>query len=231
MNKIFKKIKKNQNNKGFSLVELIVIIAIISILASVIGICVLRYMEKARQALDIHNASMIRNAINTYPFASDFQGEDVWYEDPETHETEHFRRGWVYVDQYEIRCSDQSCALAMIQAGLVFVSPETEAKLKENEESRNRWFPTPGDGDYYRQTAIHEYVFKNDLTVHARNTWNTYQIDVYVGDDGELHLGASASNDQRSGGHSKDAKTAKLFAKKLGFENAKITPIGEQNSR
>ena len=64
----------------------------------------------------------------------------------------------------------------------------------------------------------------------ARNTWNTYQLDVYIDDGGEISLGASASNTQRSGGHEKDEKTASTFAKKLGFSNAKITPIGEQHS-
>ena len=219
---------RNRNNKGFSLVELIVVIAIMSILAMVISIAVIHYMEKARQAKDVYHASLIKDALNVYPFASDFQGRDVWYEDPVTHEKEHFRRGWVYVDKDEVRCSDASCALAMIYAGLVHVSPEMEATLAENEESNPAWFPTGPDGDYIRKSDINEYVFKNDITVHARRTWNTYQLDVYVDDQGELHLGASASNAQRVGGHEKDEKTARLMAQKLGFYDAKITPIGEQ---
>jgi hypothetical protein len=116
----------------------------------------------------------------------------------------------------------------MINAGLVHVSPETEATLAENEESNPAWFPTGPDGDYIRKSDINEYVFKNDITVHARRTWNTYQLDVYVDDQGELHLGASASNAQRVNGHEKDEKTARLMAQKLGFYDAKITPIGEQ---
>ena len=221
---------KKQSNKGFTLVELIIAIAIMSILASLIGLCVIRYMESARQALDVHNASMIKNALNVYPYPSDFQGRDVYYTDPDTGETEHYKRGWVYVDKDEIRCSDQSAALAMIYAGLVHVSPSFEENLIANEEESTRWFPSGPDGDYIRRTAIDEYVFKNELTVHARRTWNTYQLDTYVDDEGELHLGASASNAYRTGGHAKDAETAKLFAEKVGCYDAKITPIGEQNS-
>ena len=222
--------KSRFNNKGFSLVELIIVIGILAVLASVIGLCVIRYIEKGRQATDVYNAALIKDAMNIYPWPSDFQGRVVNYEDPETHETESFKRGWVYVDKDEIRCSDQSTALAMINSGLVHVSDETAQRIADNEEESQRWFPTPPDGDYIRRTAIDEYVFKNALTVKARRTWNTYQLDVYVDDEGEVFLGASASNTQRSGGHSKDKETAELFANKLGLYDSKITPIGEQNS-
>ena len=222
--------KRSLANKGFTLVELLIIMCIMSILAGCIGLAVLRYMEKARQAKDLYHASLIKDALTMYPFPSDFQGETMSFTDPDTNQTETYRRGWVYVDKDEIRCSNQSTALALIYAGLVNVSPETQSKLEENEESKQRWFPSGPDGDYIRKTKIGEYVFKTGMTVQARRTWNTYQLDVYVDDNGELSLGASASNALRSGGHFKDNETAALFAKKLGFSHAKITPIGEQNS-
>lgn len=219
---------RKADNKGFTLVELIIAIAIMAILSSVIALAVIRYIEKARQAKDVYNASLIKDAVNTYPFPSNFQGRVVNYTDPDDGSTESYKRGWIYVDRTEIRCSDQSCALALINSGLVHVSPETERKIAENEESSPRWFPSGPDGDYIRRTSIDEYVFKNDLTVQATRTWNTYQIDVYIDEGGELHLGASASDAQRVGGHAKDAETAKLFASKLGFDHALVTPIGEQ---
>ena len=219
---------REKNNKGFTLVELIIVIAILAILASAVGIAVIRYLDKARQAMDIHNGSLIRNAINEYPFPSDFKGRDVSYTDPVTHETETYKRGWVYVDRDEMRCSDQSTALAMIDAGLVHVSYETERKIRENEESNVRWFPSGPDGDYIRRSGIDEYVFKNSIVVKARTTWNTYQIDVYIDSRGEIHLGASASNTIRTNGHEKDEDTAALFAEKMGLDNSLHTPIGEQ---
>ncbi|MBR6172305.1 MAG: prepilin-type N-terminal cleavage/methylation domain-containing protein [Eubacterium sp.] len=90
--------RKRNTNQGYTLVELLIIMTIMTILITTVGLSVVRYIEKARIAKDIHNGSLIKNALNVYPFPSDFQGRDVWYEDPVTHEKEHFRRGWVYVD-------------------------------------------------------------------------------------------------------------------------------------
>ena len=224
-----KSMKKYQNsdNKGYSLVELVIIMAIMAVLAASVTLAVLRYLENGRQAVDVANASVIRDALNTYPFPSNYQGEKVTYTDPVTHVTEQCTRGWVYVDKDEIRCSDASTALAMIQAGLVYVSYETECAIRENEENPNRWFPTGTDHDYFRHSNIGEYVFKNSLRVKARSTWNTYQLDVYVTSSGNLHLGASASNTQRTD-HTKDAEAATIFAERLGFYNANVTPIGQQ---
>ena len=220
--------KRRQTSKGYTLIELVVIIAIIAILAAAIGVALIRYIEKGRQAKDVYHASLIKDALAAHAFPSDFQGRDVYYTDPETGATEVYTRGWVYVDKDEIRCSDQSTALAMIDFGLVNVSPEFAANLAANEGSPDRWFPDGPDGDYVRRSGIDEYVFQNELKVKARNTWNTYQLDVYQDARGEIYMGASASNAIRTGGHAKDEETASLFAKKLGFYDAKITPIGEQ---
>lgn len=219
---------RQHRDSGYTFVELIIIIAIMLILGSAIGLAVIRYIEQARIAMDVHNGSLIKDALNTYAFPSDFQGRDVVYTDPNSGVSESFKRGWVYVDKDEIRCSDQSTALAMIQAGLVHVSPETEKMIRRNEEDPNRWFPDGPDGDYIRRSGIDEYVFQNSIRVKARTTWNTYQLDVYIDSDCNLHLGASASNAIRTEGHAKDEEAASLFASKLGFYDAKITPIGEQ---
>ena len=216
------------SNKGFTLVELIIVMAIIAVLASCIGLAIIRYLEISRMTLDVYHGSLIRDALNMYPWPCDYQGRDVVFTDPETGESEHYRRGWVYVDKDEIRCSDQTTALAMIKAGLVSVSEETEFAIAQNEESPNRWFPSGPDGDYIRRSNINEYVFKNELTCKARTTWNTYQLDAYVDGGNDVHLGASASNAQRSGGHFKDEKAAKNYAKRVGLDNSLTTPIGSQ---
>ncbi len=223
-----KSCEKEQANKGFTLVELIVVIAVLSVLAGILTLNIIRYIENGREAIDINNAALIRDALFEYPYPSDFQGRDVWYTDPVTKESEHYERGWVYVDKTEIRCSDQSTALAMIMAGLVHVSDYTYEQILNNEEQSTRWFPSGPDGDFIRRSDIDEYVFHNNLTVKARKAWNTYQLDVYVDDAGYLHMGASASNTLRKEGHEKDAKTATAFAKKLGFDGALTTPIGAQ---
>lgn len=220
---------KTNSNKGFSLVELVIIIAILAVLAASVTLAVLRYMEKGRQATDIYHASLIKDALSAYPFPSNYQGTVVDYYDENTGVTERYKRGWVYVDDDEIRCSDASCALAIIQTGLVDVSPETEAMLRENEENPVKWFPSGPDREYVRKTNINEYVFRNGLTVKARRTWNTYQLDVYVDDEGELHLGASASNAIRTNGHARDSQAARIMQRNLGLEGSFETPIGDND--
>ena len=224
------KCEKKYTNKGMTLVELIIVVAIMAILAATISLAVIHYIENARQAKDVYHASIIKDALNVYPFPSNFQGRPVEYEDPVTHVKETYTRGWVYVDKDEIRCSDQSTALAMIMAGLVHVSPEFEQNLRNNEEDPVKWFPSGPDGDYIRRTNIDEYAFKSDIKVYARKLWNTYQLDVYIDDGGNLHLGASASNTLRQSGHSKDVEAAKTFQMKLGLTNALDTPIGAQGT-
>ena len=227
---MIKRLKKYDNNEGFTLVELIIVIAIMAILASAIGVSVIRYIDKARQSMDINNAKLIKDAVTAHAYPSNYQGETVNYKDPETGQYETYTRGWVYVDQYEIRCSDVSTALAMIDAGLVHVSDDFAVKLAEAEEDGTTYFPSAPDGDYVGKTKNNEYLFDNKIKVHARTAWNTYQLDVYIDDIGELHLGASAANTIRKGGHEKDKKTAQMFAERLGLDGSKATPIGPQNS-
>lgn len=231
MNRLMSQREKKRRNSGFTLVEAIIVIAILAMLAAAVTLAVIKYIEKARLAMDVHNASMIKNAINVHPFPSDFQGRDVWYTDPVTGDSEMFKRGWVYVDKEEIRCSDPSCAMAIIEAGLVYVSPETERGIKDCEEGGYLWFPPGPDHDYIRRSAINEYVFHNDMTVKARTTWNTYQLDVYIDEASELHLGGSASNAERVGGHAKDSEATRIFATRVGLDDSKVTPIGEQHSQ
>lgn len=55
--------KKNQNNKGFSLVELIVVVAIMGVLMVVLAPALLRYVERARLQTDNSMIAEIANAI------------------------------------------------------------------------------------------------------------------------------------------------------------------------
>lgn len=63
--------KKEMNNKGFSLVELIIVIAIMVILIAVLAPTYLRYVERGRNSRDISNATAMADAVQVY--ASDPQ--------------------------------------------------------------------------------------------------------------------------------------------------------------
>ena len=58
--------KREMNNKGFSLVELIIVIAIMAILVGVMAPQFMKYIESSRQSTDIQNASSVRSAVEAY---------------------------------------------------------------------------------------------------------------------------------------------------------------------
>ncbi len=56
--------KMISDNAGFSLVELIIVIAIMAVLAAAIAPAIIRYIVKARKAVDIANAEAIGSSLN-----------------------------------------------------------------------------------------------------------------------------------------------------------------------
>ncbi len=56
--------KKEMNNKGFSLVELIIVIAIMAVLIGVLAPQYLKYVKSSKVSTDITNAESIATAIN-----------------------------------------------------------------------------------------------------------------------------------------------------------------------
>ena len=74
-----------QNNKGFSLVELLIIITIILTLASIVTPTLIRYIYKARKAVDIQQASVLFGAAELAYATSDddaYYGYSVCVDDP-----------------------------------------------------------------------------------------------------------------------------------------------------
>lgn len=56
--------KKEMNNKGFSLVELIIVIAIMAVLMGVLAPQYLKYVKKSKISTDITNAENVATAVN-----------------------------------------------------------------------------------------------------------------------------------------------------------------------
>lgn len=56
--------KKEMNNKGFSLVELIIVIAIMAVLIGVLAPQYLKYVKNSKISTDITNAEALATAIN-----------------------------------------------------------------------------------------------------------------------------------------------------------------------
>lgn len=56
--------KKEMNNKGFSLVELIIVIAIMAVLMGILAPQYLKYVKQSKISTDITNAEEIATAIN-----------------------------------------------------------------------------------------------------------------------------------------------------------------------
>lgn len=56
--------KKEMNNKGFSLVELIIVIAIMAVLMGVLAPQYLKYVRSSKVSTDITNAENVATAVN-----------------------------------------------------------------------------------------------------------------------------------------------------------------------
>ena len=69
--------KKEMNNKGFSLVELIIVIAIMAILVGVLAPQYLKYVEKSRQSTDMQNMQSLKTAVEAAVASGDVIGNAV----------------------------------------------------------------------------------------------------------------------------------------------------------
>lgn len=59
-------VKKELNNKGFSLMELIIVVAIMAVLIGVLAPQYLKYVEKSRQSADLQSIDTLVSAVEIY---------------------------------------------------------------------------------------------------------------------------------------------------------------------
>lgn len=71
---MFKFIKKKENkDKGFTLVELVIVVAILAILVGILAPQYTKYVEKSRKTADLHNLDNVVNAIKVAAADQDYQ--------------------------------------------------------------------------------------------------------------------------------------------------------------
>lgn len=190
--------KKSRRNKGFTLIELIIVVAIIAILVGIITPNLIQYIERANQVIDTNNARAIADAL--YYYSLDVTNEPLRCNEGLRDQNKGLR-GYVYVDDDEVRCSDALVWNALMDAGLLDGEPSP------------RWNT--------------EQVCKGGrLRVHAK-AWSTYQVDFYFSSDGIIE-GFSYSAIARSGRTElgNDEEASRYFASKIsGASHA--TEIGE----
>lgn len=178
--------------------ELIIVVAIIAILVGVITPNLLQYIERANQVIDTNNARAIADAL--YYYSLDVTNEPLRYNEGLKDQNKGLR-GYVYVDDDEVRCSDALVWNALKDAGLLDGEPSS------------RW-------------NTEHVCHGGRLRVHAR-AWSTYQVDFYFSADGIIE-GFSYSAIARSGRTElgNDEEISQYFASKISSATH-ATEIGE----
>ena len=67
-------VKKELNNKGFSLMELIIVIAIMAVLIGVLAPQYLKYVEKSRESADLQAIDTMVSAVEIYSASNAVDG-------------------------------------------------------------------------------------------------------------------------------------------------------------
>ena len=204
---------KIQNNDGFSLVELIVVIAIMVILVSMMVPKIIGYIQKAHNISDCNNAKTMADAVLAAMAAGDIiDYSNVWYDNSgagSANYEENYNHLYIYVDNDEIRCSNESIAQLLIDEKIV-------------------------TGTYTARSG-REPVFSfaagnTRFGCHSKAPWDRYQINFYDRDN-TIWYTFSAFSQERMGGSTTgiDAETSELFAIMAGGPADTAQNMGEYN--
>ena len=103
-------VKKELNNKGFSLMELIIVIAIMAVLIGVLAPQYLKYVEKSRESADLQAIDTMVSAVEIYSATTAVDGT------------------LTCTDSGEVT-GDAAVAAALIDAGIIKVNTD-KVKMK-----------------------------------------------------------------------------------------------------
>ncbi len=100
--------RRRNHDHGFSLVEIIIVIAIIAVLAAAVTPVLVRYIGKARKAIDIETAQTIFSAAELASASSNEDAYNGWYISAETSKKSQVGRVTVTGDGYNAKSVGQS---------------------------------------------------------------------------------------------------------------------------
>ena len=199
-----------KNEHGFSLVELIVVIAVMVILIALLVPNVVGYIQKAHNVSDCNNAKTMANAVLAAMAAGDLTDySNIWYDGSgpgSTSYDENYNHLYIYVDNDEIRCSNESIAQLLVDEKIV-------------------------TGDYAMRGGV-EPVFSfaagnTKFACHSKAPWDRYQINFYDRDD-SIWYTFSAFNQELMGSTTGiDTVTSELFANLAGGPADTAQNMGE----
>ncbi len=187
---------KKNTLKGFTLIELMVVIGIIAVLSSILVPQFFSHVEEANNVADAEHARNICTMLQARDaIYGDLVPSNPYYNSgKKTTRDNNPDRGYVYVDKNEVRVSSMQVAQILEEGGYIVNAAKGTKK------------------------SGHEYVYgyKKNSQCYAKikckssKSWDTYQVDFFFDDNGNLAFSYSAKKGTKS---ANDAAATEAFAK------------------